>query len=199
LNGDSNESRTGSRVNELESVLLERARRGDDAAFESLAELHAPALHRLAFSLAGNASDAEDMVQETLLGAYQRLKAFEGRSSFKTWLSRILVNQTARLRRSKRVREVVKATDFSEASQALLKGMKVTGLQDESRNSEIRMDVMAALSGMSDEFRTVIVLREMEGLSYAEIAGVLDVPQGTVESRLFRARAELKHLLKEYL
>ena len=78
-------------------------------------------------------------------------------------------------------------------------GMKVTGLQDESRNSEIRMDVMAALSGMSDEFRTVIVLREMEGLSYAEIAGVLDVPQGTVESRLFRARAELKHLLKEYL
>lgn len=194
--GDSDDRQTGPRVNEIEIELLERARRGDAAAFESLAELHAPALHRLAFSLAGNAPDAEDMVQETLLGAYRRLSSFEGRSSFKTWLSRILVNQTARLRRSKRVREIVKPTDFSDASQALLKG---TELPDEVRDSEIRMDVMAALSGMSTEFREVIVLREIEGLSYAEIADVLDVPRGTVESRLHRARGELKQLLKEYL
>jgi RNA polymerase sigma-70 factor (ECF subfamily) len=187
-------------VNELESVLLERARRGDEAAFESLAELHAPALHRLAYSLAGNAPDAEDLVQETMFGAFQRLNAFEGRSSFKTWLSRILVNQTARLRRSKRVREIMKPTDFSEASQALLKGVeKGIELSGEVRNSEIRMDVMAALSGMSPEFRDVIVLREIEGLSYIEIAEVLAVPRGTVESRLHRARAELKQLLKEYL
>ena len=191
---------TGPRVNEIESVLLERARSGDESAFESLAELHAPALHRLAYSLMGNGPDAEDLVQETLLGAFQRLSAFEGRSSFKTWLSRILVNQTARLRRSKRVREIMKPTDFSEASQALLKGVeKGIELNGEVRDSEIRMDVMAALSGMSPEFRDVIVLREIEGLSYIEIADVLAIPRGTVESRLHRARAELKQLLKEYL
>ena len=183
-------------MNELEKVLVEKARRGDDAAFDALAELHAPALHRLAYTLAGNASDAEDIVQETLLGAFRRMSSFEGRSSFKTWLSRILVNQTARLRRSKRVREVMKPTDFSEASQAILKGLE---LPDEVRDSEIRMDVMTALSGMSAEFREVIVLREMEGLSYVEIAEVLDIPRGTVESRLHRARGELKNLLKEYL
>ncbi len=187
-------------MNELEIALLERARRGDDTAFEALAEIHAPALHRLAYSLAGNGPDAEDLVQEALMGAFQRLEAFEGRSSFKTWLSRILVNQTSRLRRSKRVREVMKLTDFSEAAQGLLKGIeKGIELTGEVRDSEIRMDVMAALSGMSPEFREVIVLREMEGLSYIEIADVLDVPRGTVESRLHRARAELKHLLKEYL
>ena len=183
-------------MNELEKVLVERARRGDDAAFDSLAELHAPALHRLAYTLAGSASDAEDIVQETLLGAYRRIGSFEGRSSFKTWLSRILVNQTARLRRSKRVREIMKPTDFSDASEAILDGLE---RPDEVRDSEIRMDVKSALSGMSEEFREVIVLREMEGLSYIEIAEVLEIPRGTVESRLHRARAELKGLLKEYL
>jgi len=146
--------------------------------------------------MAGNVSDAEDAVQETLLGAYRQIRSFEGRSSFKTWLSRILVNQMARQRRSKRVREAVKPVDFSDASKAILKGLE---RPDGTTDSEIRMDVMAALSGMTVEFREVIVLREMEGLSYAEIANVLGVPRGTVESRLHRARAELKELLKEYV
>ncbi len=196
MNGAQDDPDTGRRVSETESELVKRARRGDDAAFQSLAEIHAPALHRLACSLAGNVSDAEDAVQETLLGAYQRMGSFEGRASFKTWVSRILVNQVARQRRSKRVREAVKPVDFSDASKAILKGLE---LPDGTRDSEIRMDVFAALRGMSEEFRTAIVLREMEGLSYVEIAEVLGVPRGTVESRLHRARAELKELLKEYL
>lgn len=185
-----------SRVADTDADLVARARKGDDAAFQVLAERHAPALHRLACSLAGNVADAEDAVQETLLGAYRQIRVFEGRSSFKTWLSRILVNQTARQRRSKRVREAVKPVDFSDASKAVLKGLEKP---DGARDSEIRMDVLAALNGMSSEFRDVIVLREMEGLSYLEIADVLGVPRGTVESRLHRARAELKELLKEYM
>jgi RNA polymerase sigma-70 factor (ECF subfamily) len=184
------------RVVDTDADLVARARRGDEAAFQILAERYAPTLHRLACSLAGNVADAEDAVQETLLGAYRQIGSFEGRSSFKTWVSRILVNQTARQRRSKRVREAVKPVDFSDASKALLKGLEKA---DGTRDSEIRMDVLAALNGMSSEFRDVIVLREMEGLSYLEIADVLGVPRGTVESRLHRARAELKELLKEYM
>ena len=189
-------SEVDSRAGETDGELVERARRGDEDAFQQLAERHAAALNRLACSMAGNVSDAEDAVQETLLGAYRQIRSFEGRSSFKTWLSRILVNQMARQRRSKRVREAVKPVDFSDASKAILKGLE---RPDGTTDSEIRMDVMAALSGMTVEFREVIVLREMEGLSYAEIANVLGVPRGTVESRLHRARAELKELLKEYV
>ena len=192
-------------MNLNEQELVQRARLGDEAAFEALFELHAPSLNRLACAMAGNASDGEDALQEAFLGAFERLDSFESRSSFKTWLSRILMNQVARQRRSKRVREVVRSVDFSAESQALLKGAGSQGLgdalghADDTGNSAIRMDVSAALERLSDEFRQVVVLREIEGLSYSEIADVLNVPQGTVESRLFRARAELRRWLKDYL
>lgn len=189
-------------MNPSEKELVQRAQAGDESAFESLFERHAPSLHRLACALAGNIPDGEDALQEAFMGAFERLGNFESRASFKTWMSRILVNQVARQRRSKKVREVVRAVDFSEESQTLLKGKdfeSAVGRADGTSNSGIRMDVMAALNGLSDEFRQVVVLRELEGLSYTEIAGVLNVPQGTVESRLFRARAELRTLLKDYL
>lgn len=196
-------------MNQPEKELISRAKLGDESAFEALFERHAPALHRLACALAGNVPDAEDALQEAFIGAFERMGSFEARASFKTWMSRILVNQIARQRRSKRVREIVKSVDFSEESKSLLGGSskrgtsgrfeEFSGRSDQVQNASIRMDVMAALTHLSDEFRQVVVLREIEGLSYGEIADVLNVPQGTVESRLFRARAELRTLLKDYL
>ena len=179
-----------------DAEILRRAKSGDDAAFGELVERYGNELYGLAFFLTGQASDAEDVVQETLIGAYEGLSGFQARSSLRTWLRQILVRQAARQKRSQRVCKMVQPMDLSAASKALLGGM---AQNDPARASEIRMDVLEVLQTLSPEHREIVVLREMDGLSYTEIAEVLQIPEGTVESRLFRARQELKTLLKDYL
>jgi len=179
-----------------DAELVRRARTGDEGAFGELVDRHGNELYGLAFFLTGQASDAEDVVQETFLGAYEGLAKFESRASLRTWLRRILVKQAAKQQRSKRVRKVVQPMDLSAASKALLGGaaMKDTGI-----SNEIRMDVLEVLQTLSPDHKEIVVLRELDGLSYTEIADVLGIAEGTVESRLFRARQELKELLKDYL
>jgi RNA polymerase sigma-70 factor, ECF subfamily len=170
--------------------LVEKARQGDSAAFHELVDRHARPLFALAFSLSGNAADAEDALQEMFTGAFRGLRGFEGRSSVKTWLVRILVRQVAG-RRRKAGRQPTQPLDAAaEATAAVLAPFGST---------EARIDVMAAIRTLNPEHRDVVLLREIQGLSYDEIAGVLDVPLGTVESRLFRARQALRERLKEYL
>jgi RNA polymerase sigma-70 factor (ECF subfamily) len=179
-----------------DAELLRRAQSGDEAAFGELVDRHGNELYGLAYFLTGQASDAEDVVQETFLGAYEGLARFELRSSIRTWLRRILVKQAARHQRSQRVRKAVRPMDLSAASKALLGG---TTLRDTAVSNEIRMDVLDVLQTLSPEHKEIVVLRELDGLSYTEIADVLGIPEGTVESRLFRARQELKELLNDYL
>jgi RNA polymerase sigma-70 factor (ECF subfamily) len=121
--------------------------------------------------------EAEDIVQETLLGALKSAGRFEGRSSLSTWLSRILSNQVALFLRSRRVRR----TDALPETVATRVG-----------DPDARMQVEQMLAALSDEHRQIIVLRELEGFTYDEIAEVLQIPRGTVESRLHRARQALK-------
>jgi RNA polymerase sigma-70 factor (ECF subfamily) len=179
-----------------DSELLRRAQHGDDQALHELVDRHAQSLFGLAFSLVGNAADAEDVVQETLLGAFRRLNAFEGRSSVKTWLTRILMRQAARHHRRRHVRRTVSIDRLSDPSADILAGRPAPAGAEQLN---VRMDVMEALDTLSPLHREIIVLRELQGLSYAEMAEVLDVPPGTVESRLFRARRELRDRLKSYL
>jgi RNA polymerase sigma-70 factor, ECF subfamily len=170
--------------------LLKRATGGDSAAFHELVDRHASRLFRLATSLVGNSADAEDVLQEAFAGAYRGLKGFESRSSVKTWLTRILVIQAAKSRRSR------KPTESLEQAGSDATG---TATGDAAASVDARLDLQAALQKMSAEFREVIVLRELEQMSYEEIAATLDIPRGTVESRLHRARAELREKLKAYL
>lgn len=164
--------------------LLHRARAGDSAAFHGLVDRHAQRLYRLAVSLVGNAADAEDVLQEALIGAFRGLRSFEARSSVKTWLTRILVIQAAQWRRSRRRRITEPMEDSIPAA---------------DRGPETAMDVQAALGQLSPEHREVLALREFEQMSYEEIAQVLGVPRGTVESRIHRARGEMREKLKDYL
>jgi RNA polymerase sigma-70 factor, ECF subfamily len=167
--------------------LLRRAEKGDANAFHLLVDRHADRLFRLAYSLVGNAADAEDVVQETLAGAFRGSRAFEGRSSVGTWLTRILVLQAAKWRRDRKL----------AAPLELMEGR--LGKEGGVAAAEQRMDLNAALEQLTPEHRQVMVLREYEQLSYDEIAEVLGVPRGTVESRLHRARAEMRQKLKAYL
>ncbi len=175
--------------------LLKRARRGEEAAFHELVDRYARGLFQLAFSLVSNGADAEDVVQETFLGAFRGLGAFRECSSVKTWLTRILVRQAARCRRSRGIRKTVAIND-SEASLSVLRGQETNS---QARDVDIRMDVLSGLETLSPEHQEVIALRELQGMSYQEMAEVLSIPRGTVESRLFRARQALRERLEGYL
>jgi RNA polymerase sigma-70 factor (ECF subfamily) len=176
--------------------LVRKARRGDASAFHLIVDRYAPRLFGLAYSMLGDATDAEDAVQETLAGAYRGLAGFEARSSLWTWLARILVRQASRQRR---IRRGGGAISIETAGTDGGQGDAVSRMPSASLGVDVRIDLAAALETLSDDHRQVIVLRELEQMSYEEIAEVLDVPRGTVESRLHRARAELKKKLSAYI
>jgi len=172
--------------------LINRARRGDSAAFHDLLDRHASYLFGVAVSLMGNVADAEDAVQETLLGAFRGMRGFEGRSSVKTWLTSILIHQTAMRHRSAGRRPATSLESVAEVAGG-------PSASSSTEATDTRIDLMAAIQELSPDHREVVVLRELNGLSYDEIAEALDVPRGTVESRLFRARRQLQERLHEYL
>ncbi len=167
--------------------------RGDEVAFKTLVDRHSRYLFGVAHALAGNAADAEDLVQETLAGA---LKGhYRGDASLRTWLVGILVRKAGMLRRSRRRQAATQSVDdpgLAVSARPYAGSTAVTGV-------DARLDLSTMLEALSPEHRTVIVLRELQGMSYEEIAFTLELPRGTVESRLFRAREELRRRFKGYL
>jgi len=167
--------------------LLRRIGHGAQDAFRELVNRHSRYLYGIAYSLTGNSSDAEDVVQETFVAVIN--SKFRGESAVRTWLVQILIRRAAMLRRSKRR----STTPLVGANDALTVPARGSG------GSDARLDLAVMLEALSVEHRQVIVLRELEGMSYEEMAIALDVPRGTVESRLHRARNELRERFKGYL
>ena len=178
----------------LDADLLSRALAGDDSAFGALVDRHANALFGLAMGMTGHTADAEDAVQETFAAAMRGIRGFEGRSSVRTWLTRILMNKLADLRRARRLH---RAVPLHAATPGLAR--PASERRGDPFGADVRMDVSTMLARLSPEHREIVVLREMQGMSYRQIAEVLGVPPGTVESRLFRARRRLRDLLGDYL
>ncbi len=181
-------------MRDSDSQLIRSALAGDDDARREIVNRHADRLYGLAYSLVGNAADAEDMVQETMLAAFEQLGRFRGEASLKTWLSKILMRRAARHHRSERVRKTAPIRVMSDNARSPSGETRAR-----SRDVSLHMDVMAALDQLSEDHRQVVVLREFQGMAYDEIAETLSVPRGTVESRLYRARQHLKELLNAYL
>ena len=171
-------------ISDLE--LLRHAAAGSSSAFGAIVERHGDRLYALAVSLVSNAADAEEVLQETLLGAFRGMGRFRGQASVKTWLTRILVTQAARWLREQQRRRQYEVTGTPASAAAATPDMQRV------------LDLQSALARLSGEHREVLVLREFERLSYDEMAEVLQVPHGTIESRLFRARAALRELLEDY-
>jgi RNA polymerase sigma-70 factor (ECF subfamily) len=170
---------------------LLRRLQDDPAAFRELVNRHARYLYGIAFSLSGNAADAEDLVQETF--AATLTSQFRGEAAVRTWLVQILVRRAAMLRRGRKHPARSGRVELSDEVSPAKRGPSgVAG-------TDARLDLAVMLEGLSPEHRQVIVLREVEGLSYDEIAVALGVPRGTVESRLHRARAELRRKFEGYL
>ena len=181
-----------------ERELVARCREGDPRAFAGLVALHESMVFNLAGRLLGDAEEARDVAQEVFLQVYRRLGRFEGRSSLKTWIYRIVVNQCHNRRRfwQRHGRDKEEALDERFAT-PVPRGRDEwhASPYEQTRQNERARKVQAALLQLSFDQRSVLVLREVEGLSCEEVASALGIPDGTVKSRLSRAREALRQRL----
>jgi RNA polymerase sigma-70 factor (ECF subfamily) len=179
---------------------LSALQRRDPAAFRQLVETYSPRIYNLALNMLANPDLAEDVLQETFISAYRAIDRFEGRAHVSTWLYRIAYNAVLmRLRKEKRTPQVQSLEDEVDAE--TLPG---TAGWDETPErqllqAELRQKMDEALANLSEALRSVFVLRDVQGLSTAETAEVLDLSQTAVKSRLHRARLALRDQLAPYL
>jgi RNA polymerase sigma-70 factor (ECF subfamily) len=181
-----------------ERGLVEQCRRGDPNAFARLVGIHEGLVYNLAARILGDPEEAKDVSQDVFLQVYRMLPRFEGRSSLKTWIYRIVVNQCRNRQRWWRRRRKDKALPLEEltaAESAQLVSECPAGPEEQLSRREQGLRVQAALLTLSLDHRAVLLLREVEELSGAEIAQALDVAEGTVKSRLARAREALREAL----
>jgi len=184
------------------SELVHRAKEGDDEAFGMLVEQYQDKIYGYVSRMLHDPEEAEDVAQEVFIRAYQNLAGFREAASFPTWLYRIATNLAIDAARSRKSRwgETVSLdepaeTDAGEISRQLPGDRRGTVSQVES--SHLQQIVAEAIAQLSAKLRTVIMLYDIEGLSYEEIAQVLGCPVGTVKSRLFNARSQLRDKLEK--
>jgi RNA polymerase sigma-70 factor (ECF subfamily) len=177
--------------------LLRLAARGDDQAFHMLVERHGAALYRAALSFTRNQTDAEDLVQDTLVAAFRGAKGYAGRASVRTWMLQILSHEAHRAWRRGRHRRATLSLEGgavpsgSSSERAMIHDAALSTPSGSARVDH-RMDVADILDDLTPPHREILVMREIWDMSYDEIAATLNVPRGTVESRLSRARAAFR-------
>ncbi len=200
-------SRSSDRVQEVrnpheDDALVDRARKGDRAAFQELFKKYHRRAYAVAIGVVKRPADAMDVVQDAFIKVHKHIANFQGTSSFYTWLYRIVMNLSIDHVRKKR-----KITEFDEhvkKDDAAGDGALLPHMPDENPSKtvvrrELSEKIRAALETLPEYHRAVIVLREVEGMSYEEMAQVLEVPKGTIMSRLFHARRKMQEQLKPYL
>lgn len=198
---------TDSTKGQEDSELVDRARDGDHDAFRMLFQRYHRRAYSLAYGVLHNQDDALDVVQEGFIKAHRYLDRFEGASSFYTWLYRIVMNLSIdHIRKRKRARHV----DFNDAlahgdedpnfgNEALLPRILGQNPGKSLVRKEMRAQIGEALAELSDNHRAVLVMREIEGLSYEQMAQVMECSKGTIMSRLFHARKNMQKRLLEFM
>ena len=187
------------RDREIDQQLVERAQRGDKQAFEMLVAKYQRKLWRLLSRFIRDPAEVEDVAQESFIKAYRALPSFRGDSAFYTWLYRIGIN-TAKNYLVAMGRRAPTTTGFdSEEAESFENGEQLRDINTPESvlmSKQIATTVNETMAELPEELRTAITLREIEGLSYEEIAGIMNCPIGTVRSRIFRAREAIAAKLR---
>lgn len=167
---------------DADELLVRRAQKGERYAFEKLVEAHEQRMYTLAARVLGSREDAADAVQEALVRAWLALPRFRGEARFSTWLYRIVVNSAHDVRAKRRDRTAEEPPDPVDP-------------RDRFAEQELSSELQRALDALDETYRVAVVLYDVLGCSYAEIAEMTGVPEGTVKSRIFRGRGELAERL----
>lgn len=186
---------------ESDLSLVQRAQRGEAGAFDALVRRYQHKVVKLVMRYVRNPTEAEDIAQDAFIKAYRALPRFRGDSAFYTWLYRIAIN-TAKNSLASRARNPVRLDadggDHDDDRPGLEERMIDTATPEAlALTEEIRATVTAAIDQLPEDLRTAIMLRELEGMSYEQIAESMDCPVGTVRSRIFRAREAVDERLRE--
>ncbi|MBM6829234.1 sigma-70 family RNA polymerase sigma factor [Anaerotignum lactatifermentans] len=175
--------------------LVALARQGDMDAFEALILQHEKIVYNIAFRMMGGGEDVKDMAQEVFLKVYRNLERFDGKSAFSTWIYRIAVNtciDEIRKRKGKQTYSLDAELEDEDGNYKKQFADEGGRPEEEILQKELRGEVLAALETLSPEHKAAVILRDIRGYSYEEIAEMIQMPLGTVKSRISRGRAQLK-------
>lgn len=177
-----------------DKAIIENYLAGDASAFNGLVERHERFIYNLAFRMAGNSTDASDLTQEIFIHLHKKIAGFKGESAFTTWFYRLAINYskdwlTKEARRAKSVA-------LADVAEVLLDGGSAPSRIAEQ--NEAQRVVQSAIMGLPEDQRVAVILHDIQGYNYQEIAGILGTPVGTVKSRLARARLKLAEKLAPY-
>jgi RNA polymerase sigma-70 factor (ECF subfamily) len=188
-----------------DAALVARCLKGETEAFEQLVRRHEKRMINIAYRMTGNFEEACEVVQDAFVSAYRNLKSFKGAARFSTWLYSIVANHSRnslKRMKAKRKREPVSVDDPVLAEEGAVQvehaSDSPTALEELERK-EVQQRVQGCIDALDVEFKEVIVLRDIQGFRYEEIAGMLGLAAGTVKSRIFRARDAVRECLKKVL
>lgn len=180
--------------------LVEKVKQGNKQAFDMLVIKYQHKVLSIVGRYVADSSEAQDVAQEAFIKAYRAIKNFRGDSAFYTWIYRIAINTAKNYLVSRGRRPP--ASDVEVADAELFSGADalrdISSPEEQLSRDQLEQTVYAAIKALPDELRTAVTLRELDGLSYEEIADVMDCPVGTVRSRIFRARESIEGKIKEY-
>jgi len=191
-------------MNELERTLLRRLRDRDERAFRELLETHRDRVYNITYRMLGNRAEAEDVAQEVFITVFKTIDSFREESKFSTWLYRVAVNHCKNrikylARRHDRDRDELDET--SQQANGAIANVSPRTPQPDRALEGVQMEAILqkAIEGLDDEHRIVVVLRDVEDLSIEEICEITGLPDGTVKSRLHRARLALRKKLQRHV
>ncbi|WP_347491534.1 RNA polymerase sigma factor [Desulfoscipio sp. XC116] len=180
-----------------DEVLVQKTKKGDLDAFDELVRRYEAKIYGLAYRFMGNHADASDLTQDTFIRLYKVLAGFRGDAAFSTWLYRIAANICRDELRKRQRRRSVSMDEMIEASPANMPTADDSYSPEETvQRREVQRQVQICLSKLSEDHRLILIMREIQGLSYEEIADVLQCSLGTVKSRISRARNALKEKMR---
>lgn len=178
-----------------EDKLISKAVSGDGAAFSELMTMHEKRMYAVALRMCGNREDAQDCLQDAMIRIYRSISGFKGQSSFGTWVYRITMNTCLDELRKRKSRQSASLDNLVESGFSPTDGVNTP--EKQAVNSEQRRVLNTAIQSLPEEMRSAIVLRDIQGFTYDEIAEMQDANIGTIKSRISRAREKLRQILRE--